>query len=134
MRAPACCACCLSAASLALDAMRASEHKCGPSQVVVSVPTATSIVLSLAAREDRLTPPDNDARFGPMSVPVYSALQVMVHYTEGNARDLTLDARVNYIVNEEECAEIVLLDNERRLAIKHSAACTWVTVSAVFDG
>ena len=114
--------------------MRTSEHKCGPSQVVVSVPTATSIVLSLAAREDRLTPPDNDARFGPMSVPVYSALQVMVHYTEGNARDLTLDARVNYTVNEEECAEIVLLDNERRLAIKHSAACTWVTVSAVFDG
>ena len=95
------------------------------------MPRATGIDLDV--NDNRLTPPDNDARHGPINVAFQSVLHVEVRYEKGMPRDLTLDSRVSYTVDEEECAEIVHLGNvQPAVRIKDSAACMWVTVKAAF--
>ena len=96
------------------------------------MPIATSVTLSI--HEPRLTPPDNDAKMTPISVPQVASLRAKVAYADGSTHDRTHDERMKYAVSDASCAEIHRTDGAVQVRILKGATCASVHVTAEFDG
>lgn len=87
-------------------------------------PTSGSITIEQA----RLTPVGSDASLSPINVSTSSALFLVVDFSDGSRREMSSDARVQYMITDPACA--VADEAADMLTILTDATCTSVTAVA----